>query len=379
MSRVEAEALYHKTFGREPEWISLGPGRINLIGEHTDYSGGYVFPAAINREVWVAAGPSADGQCRLTSQEMGLGEPFALADLSPHRPQKDWTQYPASMAWALGAKTPIQAAVASTLPPESGVSSSAAIELAFGRLWDHLEGRSLSPLELALAAQKGENQYVGVPCGIMDQMASAYGREGFAIFIDTLDKKADYAPLPQGVSIVLCNTGQRRELKGGEYKERRDQVEGAAAKLGVSLLRHATMDQLLASSVEGLERKRALHVISENARCLEFASALAAGDLARVGALLLEAHASMRDNFEATTPALDDMVEAAMEAGAIGARVTGAGFGGACVALAATDQVESFVAKAEEGYRKRQPTRTPDLIPCLAADGARMIQPSSSV
>lgn len=373
MGRERAIALYRSAYGEEPAWIARGPGRINLIGEHTDYSGGFVFPAAIDREVWLAAGPATTQETLLVSEEMGQGQPFRHDGLNLETRQEGWTKYPAAMAWALGAKTPIRGAVASTLPPESGVSSSAAIEMAFGVLWNELEGLGLTPMELALKGQEAENKYVGVPCGIMDQLASALGRSGQAMFVDTRSLAVDYAPVPDGLAIVLCDTGKRRQLTGGEYKERRDQVESAARKMGVALLRDATPEMLGEARLTDLERRRARHVITENLRCRAFAQALKEGDLEEAGQLLADAHASMRDDFGASVAELDAMTEACGQSrGCVGARLTGAGFGGACVALVQKRDLGDFLGEAEERYRRKISLCEPRLVACEAADGAEL-------
>jgi galactokinase len=287
--------------------------------------------------------------------------------------QEDWTKYPAAMAWVLEAKTPIQGAVASTLPPESGVSSSAAIEMAFGVLWNDLEGLGLTPLQLALMGQEAENRYVGVPCGIMDQLASALGKARRAMFVDTRSLEVDYAPLPEGLAIVLCDTGKRRQLTGGEYKERRDQVEAAARKMGVVLLRDAVPEMLNEPGLTDLERKRARHVITENLRCQAFAEALRNGALEEAGRLLAEAHASMREDFGASVAELDAMAESCSESkGCVGARLTGAGFGGACVALVQKGDLDEFLTEAEDRYRRRVSNCEPRLVACNAADGAAL-------
>lgn len=372
MSEKSAVELFSATWGAEPAWIGVGPGRINLIGEHTDYSDGFVFPAAIDREVWVAAGPSPSGLTELVSRELGPGGPFSHKDLDPARPISSWSKYPAAVAWALGAKTPIRAAVASTLPPESGVSSSAAIELAFGCIWNLIDGLGYSNKDLALIGQKAENQYVGVPCGVMDQMASAMGRAGHALFLDTRTLEIDYAPVPDGVSIVLCDTGRRRQLAGGEYKERREQCESAAAKLGVPKLRDASLEDLDMASLLPVEERRAFHVVQENQRCLDFAHALAERDLALIGQIMEEGHNSLRLNFEVSVRELNVMAGLSRRhPGCIGARLTGAGFGGAVVALVHSAQVEDFVEKVADDYEKACPGYSARLMACVASEGAR--------
>ncbi len=369
--------LFRKEFGGEPAWISRAPGRVNLIGEHTDYSGGFVFPAAIDRGIWVAAGPSEDGLCHLASESEGGAPPFSLADSSPSSRVSGWSQYPAGVAWVLGAKTPIKAAVLTTLPLGAGVSSSAAIELAFAILWNHIENLGHDNKELALLSVKAEREYVGMPCGTMDQLASALGVEGSALFIDTLDSSVQKKPLPAGLVMVVCDTGKRRALVDGEYKARREQVESASEKLRVPMLRHAGLGDWRNESLTELEAKRTRHVLTENQRCIDFAAALERGDEHEIGLLMAESHQSLRDDFEVSVPELDGMAEACSKApGCVGVRLTGAGFGGCCVALVHAGQLEDFLQSAEKAYRSHYPQHTPRLLPCRAAKGAELLIPA---
>ncbi len=369
-----AATLYVEQFGSEPVWVSRAPGRVNLIGEHTDYSGGFVFPAAIDRGIWVAAGPSEDGLCHLVSEEEGRAEPFALGQSSPENKAVGWAQYPAGVAWSVGAKTAIKAAVVTTLPLGAGVSSSAAIEMAFAVLWNKVDALGLANKELALLSVKAEREYVGMPCGTMDQLASAMGVEGSALLIDTLDSTIEARKLPDGLVMVVCDTGKRRALVDGEYKARREQVESAARKLGVGLLRHAPLGAWENPSLTEKESKRARHVITENQRCLDFAAALAAGDKAAIGLLMGESHASLRDDFEVSVAELDAMAAACEEStGCVGARLTGAGFGGCCVALVAAQDLDVFLKESEEAYRKRISHCTPRLFACLPSSGAELL------
>lgn len=370
-----AESLFREQFGSEPKWLSRAPGRVNLIGEHTDYSGGFVFPAAIDRGIWVAAGPSDDGLCRLFSEDEGGADGFALAGSSPQNKAAGWAQYPAGAAWSLGAKTPLKAVVVTTLPLGAGVSSSAAIEMAFAVLWNHIDSLGFTSKELALLSVNAEREYVGMPCGTMDQLASAMGVEGSALLIDTLDSTIEARKLPESLVMVVCDTGKRRALVDGEYKARREQVESAAKKLGVSLLRHAPMGSWEHTALTGNEAKRAKHVITENQRCLDFASALESGDRAALGRLMHESHVSLRDDFEVSVAELDAMALSCGEAsGCVGARLTGAGFGGCCVALVKSAQLEAFLFETEKSYRARVPHCTPRLFACRPSAGAEVLK-----
>lgn len=377
MNQVDAvKELFRQEFGHEPTWVTRAPGRVNLIGEHTDYSGGFVFPAAIDRGIWVAASMSEDGLCHLASESEGKAAPFSLSDSSPTNKAEGWSQYPAGVAWVLGAKTPIRAAVLTTLPLGAGVSSSAAIELAFAVLWNEIDQLGHSNKELALLSVKAEREYVGMPCGTMDQLASALGVAGSALFIDTLDSSVQEKPLPEGLVMVVCDTGKRRALVDGEYKARREQVESGAAKLGVTMLRHAGLGDWRNETLTELEAKRARHVLTENQRCIDFAAALERGDEHEIGLLMAESHQSLRDDFEVSVPELDGMAEACSKApGCVGVRLTGAGFGGCCVALVRSDSIQDFLAAAESVYREKFPQHTPRLLPCLATQGAELLQP----
>jgi galactokinase len=377
MTADHIHSLFRSHFGGEPDVIATAPGRVNLIGEHTDYNEGFVFPAAIDRGLLVAA-EAVDGPTDLFSAQMGAGQPFEansviLAEV------KGWAGYAAGMAWAM--RLPeiplpnIRAVVDSSIPIGSGVSSSAAIEVAFGTVWNELAGLQMPPDELARRAQKCENEYVGVACGIMDQMASAMGREGHAMFLDTRTLKIDYAPIPDGLVVVLCDTGKPRALTESAYNERRGQCEQASRALDVPMLRDADL--------EGLERarggmsetvyRRARHVVTENARCLGFRDALERGDLETLDRLMRESHVSLRDDYEVSSPELDAMAEAAWEApGCVGARMTGAGFGGACVALVREEAVDAFGESLRAGYLDRTGLAG-EAIACRVVDGSKVL------
>jgi len=379
----QAKSGFAERFGGSPEAVVAAPGRVNLIGEHTDYNGGYVFPAAIDRFV-VVAGRRTQGPSRLVSLEPSAGEaePFLAADLY-RREVRGWAAYAAGVAWVLQQEgfedvPDVEAVVASNVPMGSGVSSSAALELAFGKLYDALGRYQLSNRELALYGQRCENRFVGVNCGIMDQMASAMGVADSAIFLDTVTLEIDPCPLPQGISIVLCDTRKPRQLSTSQYNERRTQCEAAAKALGVELLRQATLE-MLESAQESLDPvvfRRAWHVVTENARCLEFREALKAGDADLCGWLLRDSHLTLRDDYEVSCRELNVMSEAANAApGCIGARMTGAGFGGACVALVRTEALGDFVNKASAEYVKRAGREGAFLV-CRAVDGARVVESS---
>jgi galactokinase len=373
-------AAFRERTGRDPEGVWAAPGRVNLIGEHTDYNDGFVLPAAIDRLVLVAAGRRGDGRLRLWSLQ---AEPPADLELAGVGPGKvgGWAAYPAGVAWALGqAGVELGGAdlvVDGDVPAGSGLSSSAALECATATALADLGGAGLDRAALAGLARRAENEVVGVPSGVMDQMVSMLGRAGHALFLDTRSLGTEQVPLPleaAGLCLVVIDTRAGHRLVDGAYADRRAACEAAAAVLGVPALRDATVEQVEAAAEalgeEGLRRAR--HVVTENARVLEAVRLLRAGDLDRLGPLLAASHASLRDDYEVSSPELDTAVEAAGAAGAVGARMTGAGFGGSALALARADlvgrideQVQAAFATAGFG--------PPAVAAVVPSDGARRL------
>lgn len=381
MLAKEAVKLFEQRFGGPPEIVATAPGRINLIGEHTDYNDGFVCPAAIDRTVVVAA-RITPGHCELVSEQLGHGEPFDAARVEIGQ-VGGWSKHAAGVAWALRETTPdelpnLQAIVHSDVPVASGVSSSAALEVAFGALWNELAGLGLTPVELAKTAQTAENRYVGVNCGIMDPMASALGKAGHALFLDTRTLEIVYARIPDELRIVLCDTGTPRALAESGYNERRFQCEMAAKTIGVPYLRDATLEMLQShqEAMDGLVYLRAKHVITENGRCQGFVSALESGNELRIGTLMRASHESLRDDYEVSTPELDAMAESCWHApGCVGARMTGAGFGGACVALVQDRRLTEFLSFVRRQYRERA-GRDGQFDVCRASNGAGVLTPA---
>jgi galactokinase len=343
------------------------PGRVNLIGDHTDYNEGFVLPLAIELECRVRFEPRGDGRVRLRSEQEEEGVELA-ADGSddPATAEPQWGRYAAGVLRALSARgrapVGIDGAVASTVPAGAGLSSSAALEVALALALCDAAGTRLEPLELARACQEAEHVATGVPCGIMDQLASVAGRRGHALLIDCRTLELEPVPLPQELAILAVHSGVSRRLAGSAYAERRAACEAAAARLGVLALRDATPEQVAGDT-------RARHVVSENARVLEAAAALAAGDLEQVGRLLSASHASLRDDYAVSTPELDALVAALEDAGALGARLTGAGFGGCVVAARRAGEAERVSADACAAYRAATGLE-PTPYPCRAVDGA---------
>ena len=371
---------FRERTGRDPDGVWAAPGRVNLIGEHTDYNDGFVLPAAIDRQVVAAAGRGERHRLRAWSLQTGPPADLELDGIGPGRVE-GWAAYPAGVAWALGqAGVEVGGAdlvVDGDVPAGAGLSSSAALECATATALADLFGAGLDRVALAGVARRAENEVVGVPSGVMDQMVSMLGRAGHALFLDTRSLGTEQVPLPleaAGLCLLVLDTRAGHRLVDGAYADRRAACEAAAATLGVAALRDATLEQVEAAAGElGEERfRRARHVVTENARVLEAVGLLRAGDLDRLGPLLAASHASLRDDYEVSSPELDTAVEAAVAAGAVGARMTGAGFGGSAIALAGTelagrvgDRVRDAFAAAGFG--------PPAVEAVTASDGARRL------
>jgi len=328
------------------------PGRVNLIGEHTDYSGGLVLPSAIQLGITLEVHSVAD-DVSLTSTGYGPAEPFA-AD-GGGAPSTGWSRYGQAVAAELAAlgrpSVGLVGAVSSDLPTGAGLSSSAALEVAIALALCAVAGFELEPLELALACQRAELRAVGVPCGILDQAACVLGRAGAAILLDCATLEYRFVLVPEGASLVIVDSGIERSLERTAYAQRRAELEHALRAVGAE-----RSTEVSASDLDGLDPvslRRLRHVVTENERVRRFAAAIEAGDLVAAGALLRESHASLRDDYEVSIPELDLLVELADAAGAYGARLLGAGFGGAILALTDAEQAERVGEAVVAGYRTR--------------------------
>lgn len=346
------------------------PGRVNLIGDHTDYNEGFVLPLAIDLSCVVRASPNPDGIVRLRSEAVdGSVELAADGGTTPIEVAEIWGRYAAGVVGTLAERgrpaIGMDAVVSSTIPLGAGLSSSAALEVALGLALCDVAGFELPLLELALACQEGEQVATGVPCGIMDQLASLAGRRNHALLIDCRTLEVRPIPLPPRLAVLIVHSGVSRALVDSAYSERREACEATAALLGLPALRDATPAQVV-------DEPRARHVVSENARVLEAAEALQSGDVAALGPLLNASHESLRDDFEVSTPELDALVEALRDAGAIGARLTGAGFGGCVVGLSSRDEAERIVETAAGRYWA-QTGHQPRAFVFRAVDGAGTI------
>jgi len=340
----KAAKAYTEKFGGDPDLVASGPGRINLIGEHTDYNGGFVLPCAIDRRIAVAVGKGEGG---LYSADF---------DETREAGEKDdsWADYPRGVAWAMehgGYEIEaFKAAFAGDVPLGSGLSSSAAIETATALALDAFFGFDIGRKDLAVLCQRAENDYVGVASGVMDQYASLLCKAGAALLVDCRSLEATSVPLDlaaAGLALVVCDTRVERGLADTGYNDRRATCERAARTLGIEELRDARDEDLDRLSAQ--ELKRARHVVSENARVLAAVEVLKNGDFDEFGRLMYASHASLRDDYEVSTPELDTFVETAKEHGAKGARLTGAGFGGCAIALvpqAQTDEATEACGRA---------------------------------
>lgn len=395
--RDRVVAAFRERHGRAPELLVRAPGRVNLIGEHTDYNDGFVLPAAIDRELWIALRPRNDRRVVLESLDRGPGgfdldgvagaardlggggpsdaAPNGTAGRAPGSAEDGWIEYLKGVAWVLAREgrplTGWEGVLASQVPIGAGLSSSAALEMAALRAFAALSGGSWDARAAALLGQQVENRWMGVQSGIMDQLAVGLGREDHALLIDCRSLETTPTPLPAGVTLVILDTGTRRGLVGSAYNERREQCEAAARACGVPALRDAGLALLdAAPGLDETTRRRARHVITENARTLEAARALAAGELEAVGALMDGSHASLRDDFQVSTEALDTIVSLAREEeGCVGARMTGAGFGGCAVALVREEGAPAFARRVAERYRAALGLE-PEVYVCRAAAGA---------
>ena len=369
-------------YGERPAAIVRAPGRVNLIGEHTDYNDGFVFPMAIDRAAYIALRPRQDGRVFAHSLDFDDRRVFALDDL--RRPSRtEWIDYMIGVAWALQergyAPRGWEGVLSGDVPIGAGLSSSAALELVAARAFYEVSGFAWDAVGMAQAGRAAENEWLGIRTGIMDQMISAAGVTDRALLIDCRSLETVSAPLPPGAAVVILDTGTRRGLVDSKYNERRQQCEDAARHFGLPALRDvdgATFERR-ASELEPAIRARARHVISENARALRARAAMDAGDAVALGQLMIASHNSLRDDFEVSSPALNAIVDCAnADADCYGARMTGAGFGGCAVALARADGVEDFVARVRRCYVAAT-GHQPKLYITRATSGAETLYPAA--
>lgn len=347
--------IFQKQFNSLPKYLVQTPGRVNLIGEHTDYNDGLVLPMAIERYIWLAFSPRQDKEIHIYSMDFTEEKVFSLNNLYKEKP--GWIEYPKAVAWILqqryGALTGFNAVLHGNIPKGAGLSSSAALELTIMRAFVEISNLSWNSSVMAKLAQQAENQWIGVNCGIMDQMVIAAAQKDHALLIDCRDFKTDAIPLPKDICVVIMDTATRRGLVDSAYNERHRQCEEAARAFNLLTLREVTneMWQEKRELLPEKSLKRARHVISENQRVLDAVAAMRNNDSAALGALMNASHESLRNDYEVSSPHLDIMVNCARNlVGCYGARMTGAGFGGCAVAIVKEMYADDFVAQVAEQY-----------------------------
>lgn len=372
-----AADAFRRITGRSPDGVWSAPGRVNLIGEHTDYSGGLVLPIAIDRRATVAAGLRNDGVIRCASLQFG-GEITATAAAIRPGDGNGWAAPLLGVAWAVGtAGVGVPGAdlvVDSDIPPGGGLASSAAVEVAAALALTELTRQRMSTGELARCCQRGEHHIARAPTGIMDPIAVLLGRVDQAVFLDcrTLEHQlVPFAPATVGLSLVVIDTAVHHDNRGPGYRERRQESETAAHLLRVGSLRDATPADI-ERRLEGTPRRRARHVVTENLRVAEAVELLRAGSLSMLGPLLDASHASLRDDFEVSCPELDLAAASARSAGALGARMTGAGFGGSAIALVRGADVDRLCSEVQRAFADAG-LGEPRLFEVAAADGAARV------
>ncbi|MBI1368475.1 MAG: galactokinase [Planctomycetes bacterium] len=380
---ARAEAGFMHRFGRAATYIAAAPGRVNLIGEHTDYNDGFVLPMAIDRYTVLAADRTTHGQVRFAS---ALGESEAAVDVKTfdHEGQPAWSRY-AIGPWALMAQRRIVGGAADVwietdVPLGGGLSSSAALEVATATLVEALGGASLDAMDKAKLCQRAEHEYAGMPCGIMDQTVSVRARAGHALLLDCRSGEVEHVPmLDPGVSVLVANTNVKHALTESEYPTRRRQCRAAAEALHIVSLRDADMAMLNAatSAMDDVTYRRARHIITETARTQDAAAALRRGDWRAMGRLMDASHLSMRDDFEISCDELDLMVDLAhsigIDGGVFGSRMTGGGFGGCTVSLIAADHASRIIDQMHRAYLDHTGIE-PTLFLTHPARGAHMVR-----
>jgi galactokinase len=371
---------FRKLYGSaEGMRVFRAPGRVNLIGEHTDYNLGFVLPVALDLATYIATAPSADGKLRMYSEFRKEMREWNAADLGVLAPARHWTDYPIGVAQELlcagFAIEPANLLVRSTVPEGSGLSSSAALEVSTALAL--LAGRSLDPLSLARLCQRAERNFVGMPCGIMDQYISVFGREHSAVEIDCRSLGHRFVELPADITFVAVNTMVKHALAGSAYQDRVAECAAAVAGIkqkfpGVESLRDVSPQQLesVAPSLPAVVARRARHVVTEDARVGRFVDASARGDLALMGKLLVESHRSLQHDYEVSCVELDFLVDTALAIdGVLGSRMTGGGFGGCTVTMLRPHAVPRFGQEMARAYQ-RQFHATPQVYPCRPSAGA---------
>lgn len=375
MSRVEEKFL--EIFGEEPDLVAAAPGRVNLIGEHIDYSDGFVLPFAIKDRTFVAARKRGDTTVRIASAQRR--NKVITVDINRVKPglKGEWERYALGVLWSLGVKDGVDLVIDGHVPLGAGLSSSAALECSVATALNHLFDLGFNLEELARLTQKAENKYVGVPCGIMDQSVSLMATQGSALLLDCRDLSTKNIPFnvaSSGLELLIIDTQAHHALTDGGYAERRASCESAVAKLGITSLRDLTLEKLQesASLLSETEFIRVRHAVTEMKRVLDCVDALSASEFEKVGQLINQSHISLRDDYTVSCPELDTAVDAALNAGALGSRMVGGGFGGSAIALIQASRTTETIKAIEKAFSAKR-FKAPRFFTSLPSQGAELL------
>jgi len=375
MSAIEGKFL--ATFGVEPDLVAAAPGRVNLIGEHIDYSEGFVLPFAIKDRTLVAARKRDDSTVRIASAQRR--NKIVTVDIDDVKPglKGEWERYALGVLWAMGVKSGVDLMIDGHVPLGAGLSSSAALECSVATAMNHLFDMGFNLEELARLTQKAENQYVGVPCGIMDQSVSLMATTGSVLLLDCRNLSTRNIPFDvasHGLELLIIDTQAHHALTDGGYAERRASCESVAAKLAVKSMRELTMAQLDAARGQLTETEyiRARHAVSEMKRVLDCVEALSNGDFVKVGQLINASHVSLRDDYTVSCPELDTAVAASLAAGALGSRMVGGGFGGSAIALIQASKTTQTIRAVESAFADKK-FKAPRFFTSLPSQGAELL------
>jgi galactokinase len=375
---VDIKKEFLDTFGYSPDVIAAAPGRVNLIGEHIDYSDGLVLPFAINHRTYSAIGIRNDRKVRITSmQRNNKIIETSLDQIRPGLPG-DWERYPLGVIWSLGLESGIDIMIDGQVPLGAGLSSSAALECSVATALNQLFLLGHSLEDLARLTQQAENEYVGVPCGIMDQSVSLMARSGYALLLDCRDlttRNIEFDLAANGLELLIIDTQAHHSLTDGGYAERRAACESVVAKLGINSLRDLSLEQLDSSHklLSEIEFIRARHTVTETKRVIDAVNSLQDRDFASLGRLLNESHKSLRDDYDVSCPELNCAVESALSAGALGARMVGGGFGGSAIALISAAQTNQTISAIEKAFAENN-FLAPRFFTSLPSQGAEIIE-----
>ncbi len=378
MSNSKVERAFVRTFGKAPDVIAAAPGRVNLIGEHIDYSDGYVLPFAIADRTYAAIGKRSDNLVRIASAQRKNSIVTVMVDEIRPGLKGSWERYVLSVIWAMEIKHGIDVMIDGHVPLGAGLSSSAALECSVATALNELFSCGFDLGALARLTQKGENEYVGVPCGIMDQSISLMAQTGSALLLDCRDlssRNVAFDVASQGLELLIIDTQTHHSLTDGGYAERRASCDRVVSKLSIRSMRELTLDQLESSKemLTDVEFIRARHAVTEIARVLEAVIALEAKNFNRLGELLNASHASLRDDYAVSCPELNTAVDASLSAGALGARMVGGGFGGSAIALIEARNTQATIQAVESGFASMK-FKAPRFFTSLPSQGAVIIQ-----